>query len=261
MVGEVAPVALLAPVDPSHSKTLGPRSARDWSVDVVAFAISVVLGALILSITVQARIAERTRIAREMHDVLAHRISPVALHAGALEVTPDLSPDKVRDSAALLRSTAHQALEELREVIGVLRTGPGQEPTAPQPTLADIPRLIDDTRRAGTRVDFEMQVEAVAAAPGGLGCDAYRIVQEALNAEVQSIIRRAGNTHAGVGAAGMLADVGRNPLAVGVHTGTVLPGSGTGLLGLQERVSLAGGVLVHGPDTSGDFVVEADFPW
>ena len=73
----------------------------------------------------RARMAERTRIAREMHDVLAHRISLMALHAGALEVQPDLPPEKVRETAELLRSTARQALEELRGVIGVLREEPG----------------------------------------------------------------------------------------------------------------------------------------
>ena len=129
-----------------------------------------------------ARRAERTRIAREMHDVLAHRISLVALHAGALEVALDVPPAQVRESAALLRLTAHQALEELRDVIGVLREEPGQErlSTVPQPTLADIPRLVEETRRAGAKVDFEMRVDGAAAAPGPLGRDAYRIVQEAL---------------------------------------------------------------------------------
>src|SRR5829696_3218330 len=108
----------------------------------------------------RARLAERTRIAREMHDVLAHRISLVALHAGALEVALDVPPAQVRESAALLRLTAHQALEELRDVIGVLREEPGQErpPTVPQPTLADIPRLVEETRRSGAKIDFEMQV-------------------------------------------------------------------------------------------------------
>ena len=109
----------------------------------------------------RARMAERTRIAREMHDVLAHRISLLALHAGALEVRPDLPPEKVRETAELLRSTARQALEELRGVIGVLREEPGQEPppAAPQPTLSDIPRLVEETRRAGAKIDFEMRVE------------------------------------------------------------------------------------------------------
>jgi signal transduction histidine kinase len=210
-----------------------------------------------------ARLAERTRIAREMHDVLAHRISLVALHAGALEVAPDLSPTQVRESASLLRSTAHQALEELRDVIGVLREEPGKAPTpmTPQPTLADIPRLVEETRRAGAKIDFEMRVEHADIAPGTLGRDAYRIVQEALT----NVGKHARGTQARVHVAGApergLHVSVRNPLALGAQAGPSLPGSGAGLLGLAERVTLAGGVLVHGPDSSGDFVVEADLRW
>ncbi|MGN6693523.1 MAG: sensor histidine kinase [Aquihabitans sp.] len=211
----------------------------------------------------RARQAERTRIAREMHDVLAHRISLVALHAGALEVARDVPPDQVRESAALVRSTAHQALEELRDVIGVLREEPGQEPasTVPQPTLADIPRLVEETRRTGAKIDFAMHVDEAAAAPGPLGRDAYRIVQEALT----NVTKHARGTLAQVRVEGA-PDRGlhvcvRNPPAVGAHDREVPPGSGTGLLGLQERVALANGVLVHGPDASGDYVVEADLPW
>jgi len=215
----------------------------------------------------RARLAERTRIAREMHDVLAHRISLVALHAGALEVALDLPPAQVRESATLLRLTAHQALEELRDVIGVLREEPGQEPgqerpsTVPQPTLADIPRLVEETRRSGAKVDFEMQVDGAASAPGPLGRDAYRIVQEALTNSAKHA--RGTLAHVRVAGApnrGLHVSV-RNPTAVGAHDRPALPGSGTGLLGLQERVTLANGVLVHGPDASGDFVVEADLPW
>jgi len=215
----------------------------------------------------RARLAERTRIAREMHDVLAHRISLVALHAGALEVALDLPPAQVRESATLLRLTAHQALEELRDVIGVLREEPGQEPgqerpsTVPQPTLADIPRLVEQTRRSGAKVDFEMQVDGAASAPGPLGRDAYRIVQEALTNSAKHA--RGTLAHVRVAGApnrGLHVSV-RNPTAVGAHDRPALPGSGTGLLGLQERVTLANGVLVHGPDASGDFVVEADLPW
>src|SRR5215218_9230968 len=211
----------------------------------------------------RARMAERTRIAREMHDVLAHRISLMALHAGALEVTLDLPPAQVRESAALLRLTAHQALEELRDVIGVLPEEPGQErpSTVPQPTLADIPRLVEETRRAGAKVDFEMRVDGAGAAPGPLGRDAYRIVQEALT----NIGKHARGTLAHVRVAGApnrgLHVCVRNPPAVGAHDRPAPPGSGTGLLGLQERVTLADGVLVHGPNASGDFVVEADLPW
>jgi signal transduction histidine kinase len=210
-----------------------------------------------------ARLAERTRIAREMHDVLAHRISLVALHAGALEVAPDLSPAQVRESAALLRSAAHQALEELRDVIGVLREEPGKAPmpTVPQPTLVDIPRLVEETRRAGAKIDFEMRVEHAEVAPGTLGRDAYRIVQEALT----NVGKHARGTQARVHVAGApehgLHVSVRNPLPLGAPGEPALPGSGAGLLGLAERVTLAGGVLVHGPDSSGDFVVEADLRW
>jgi len=211
----------------------------------------------------RARMAERTRIAREMHDVLAHRISLLALHAGALEVRPDLPPAEVHATAALLRSTARQALEELRGVIGLLREGPGQEPAppTPQPTLSDINRLVEETRQAGAKISYELQVEHVDALPSALGRDAYRIVQEALT----NVGKHASGTAARVqitGAPGSGLQVSvRNREPVHVHAGPTLPGSGTGLFGLQERVALAGGTLVHGPDGSGDFVVEAELRW
>ena len=164
------------------------------------------------------RLAERTRIAREMHDVLGHRISLMALHAGALAFQPDLPPD-VRETAELMRSTARQALEELRAVIGVLRDEPGQEsaPAAPQPTLSDIPRLVEETRRAGAKIDFEMRVDHPEAAPSALGRDAYRIVQEALT----NIRKHARGTSGGVRVTGA-ADRGlhvsvRNRLPIHAH--------------------------------------------
>jgi signal transduction histidine kinase len=211
----------------------------------------------------RARMAERTRIAREMHDVLAHRISLMALHAGGLEVHPDLPPEKVRETAQLLRSTARQALEELRGVIGVLREVPGQEPAsaAPQPTLSDIPRLVEETRRAGAKIDFEMHVDHPDTAPSALGRDAYRIVQEALTNIGKHARGTAGRVRiTGAAASGLHVSV-RNRLPVGAHSGPASLGSGAGLLGLQERVTLAGGTLVHGPDGSGDFVVDAELRW
>src|SRR5262245_65182231 len=105
--------------------------------------------------------AALARIAGEMHDVLAHRVSMMALQAGGLEVRPDLPPAEVRQTAGLIRSTARQALEELRGIIGVLRDDGGSDevPRAPQPSLPDIARLVEDSRRAGMNIELDMQVE------------------------------------------------------------------------------------------------------
>jgi signal transduction histidine kinase len=211
----------------------------------------------------QARVAERTRIAREMHDVLAHRISLLALHAGGLEVRPDLPAQQVQETAALLRATARQALEELRSVIGLLRDngGPEPDPLAPQPVLADIDRLVQERRDAGTHIDLHMDVRAAGDVPTGVARDVYRIVQEALTnaakhahgafVRVQVIAAVPGRLNVSV----------RNSRPVPASPGASLPGAGVGLLGLQERVALAGGTLLVGPDSSGDFVVEAQLTW
>jgi signal transduction histidine kinase len=211
----------------------------------------------------RARMAERTRIAREMHDVLAHRISLLALHAGALEVRPDVPPAKVKETAELLRLTARQALEELRGVIGILRQDSAVEPApaAPSPTLSDIGRLVEETRAAGARIDFQMRVDHADTAPSVLGRDAYRIVQEALT----NIGKHANGTATrvrvtGSPTTGLHVSI-RNRRPIHAHAGPGLPGSGAGLLGLQERVALAGGTLLHGPDESGDFVVDAELQW
>ena len=210
----------------------------------------------------QARTAERTRIAREMHDVLAHRISLIALHAGGLEVQPEVAADEVRSTAQLLHSTARQALEELRSVIGVLRDD--NDPTAPigpQPTLADIPRLVADVTRAGAKIDFEMRVSDEAQPPSGLGRDAFRIVQEALTnvnkhaRGTATVVRISGGPDEGL----TIAVRNRMPVANGIGAAG-LPGSGMGLVGLRERVALAGGTLVSGPN-AGEFVVETRLPW
>jgi signal transduction histidine kinase len=211
----------------------------------------------------QTRVAERTRIAREMHDVLAHRISIVALHAGGLEVRPDLPQEQVRETAALLRATARQALEELRSVVGLLRdnSGPEPAPIAPQPTLSDINRLVEETRVAGSDIDFELHVDGIDDVPAALGRDAYRIVQEALTNVAKHAHGGAVRVHV-TGAAndGLYISV-RNSQPVPASSTSALPGSGAGLLGMQERVALAGGTLVVGSDGSGDFLVEAKLTW
>jgi signal transduction histidine kinase len=209
----------------------------------------------------QARALERTRIAREMHDVLAHRISLLSLHAGALEINPGATGAEVAGAAAVIRASAHQALQDLREVIGVLR-----EPTAdapperPQPTLGALPALVDESRAAGVRVTLEVGVDAAGDIPDGTGRTAYRIVQEGLtNARKHApgATVRVGVTGAAGG--GLRLDVrNRRPVAGGP---AAIPGTGTGLIGLTERAVLAGGTLEHGPTPDGDFALTAWLPW
>ncbi|WP_299950832.1 sensor histidine kinase [uncultured Modestobacter sp.] len=215
----------------------------------------------------QARDTERTRIAREMHDVLAHRLSLLSMHAGALEFRPDASPAEVAQAAGVVRASARQALEDLREVIGVLRSGgeghggDGDPGTRPQPTLADVPALVEESRCAGVRVRAEYRVPELAAVPSGVGRSAYRVVQEGLT----NVRKHAPGTVAtvlleGGPGAGLTVEV-RNPAPTGGEYAAPLPGGGTGLVGLLERVGLAGGHLAHGWTPDGEFRLRAELPW
>jgi signal transduction histidine kinase len=207
----------------------------------------------------EARLLERRRIAREMHDVLAHRLSLLATYAGAVEYRPDAAPEQLALAAGVVRAGAHQALEELRAVIGVLREedDPVDRPDdAPQPTLADLDQLIGESRAAGTQVRVCDEVTDPDRVPEAIGRAGYRVVQEALtnarrHAAGQPVTVR---VHGGPG--DRLCIEVSNPLAVAVGSG---PG-GTGLVGLTERVRLAGGQLEHGPDTEG-FRLSAWLPW
>ena len=212
----------------------------------------------------QAREAERLRIAREMHDVLAHRVSLLSLHAGALEFHPDASSEEVADAAGVIRASAHAALEELRDVIGVLREGPpASAPEPPQPTLADVPALVDECQAAGMRVRCRLAVPADAPLPAALGRAAYRIVQEGLtNARKHAPGAAVDVTISAQAGSPLVVEVlSRRAVGVGAPGPPALPGAGTGLVGLAERVELAGGALEHGPDAAGDFVLRATLPW
>jgi signal transduction histidine kinase len=210
----------------------------------------------------EARAAERTRIAREMHDVLAHRLSLLATYAGAIEYRPDAPPEQVTRAAGVVRAGAHQALDELREVITVLREddGDGDTEQRPQPGLADLPRLVEESRDAGARVQLDDRVPDPAALPGAAGRTAYRVVQEGLtNARKHAPGEPVQVVIDGRPGGGLLIDI-RNPLVNGHATGLAIGGSGTGLIGLTERVRLAGGELDH-QAADGEFRLSARLPW
>ncbi|MET0767070.1 MAG: histidine kinase [Aeromicrobium sp.] len=208
----------------------------------------------------QARTAERSRIAREMHDVLAHRISLVTMHAGALVYREDLDADQMRSTARIIQDNSHQAMVELREVLGILRDGPGDaDPELPQPSARDLPELILEARRSGMRVTSNETVD-LRTIPDQLGRTLYRVVQEGLtNARKHAADTLVTVSLDGGPAVGASVEV-RNPLRVGeVRTRT--PDSGLGLVGLSERTELAGGRLSHRVSPAGEFVLEAWLPW
>ncbi|MBM2623060.1 sensor histidine kinase [Actinoplanes sp. LDG1-06] len=207
----------------------------------------------------QARATERNRIAREMHDVLAHRISLLSLHAGALEIKPNATPDEVTSAAGVIRASAHQALQDLREVIGVLRDDrPEGAPEPPQPTLGALPALAEESRSAGTKVSLDVSVEPDTV-PAGTGRTAYRIVQEGLtNARKHAPGAAVRVNVAGTAGDGLVIDI-RNPWPI--SGGASIPGTGTGLIGLTERAALAGGRLSHGRTPQDEFALTAWLPW
>ncbi|MEU4210935.1 histidine kinase [Streptomyces sp. NPDC026206] len=207
----------------------------------------------------------RERIAREMHDVLAHRLSLLCVHAGALEFRADASPVEVARGAGVIRSSAHQALQDLREVIGVLRAPTGADACdagRPQPTLAAMGALVEESRQAGTAVTLEQRVADPASVPAAAGRTVYRIVQEGLtNARKHAPGSEVTVVVEGSPERGLTVEVS-NPASVAAAGGAAdVPGSGQGLIGLAERAALAGGRLEHGPGPGGGFRLRGWIPW
>ncbi len=208
----------------------------------------------------QARAAERERIAREMHDVLAHRISLLSLHAGALEYRPDAPPAEIEATAGVVREAAAAALEELRDVIGVLREGTESEARPPQPTLADLPALIEESRAAGMKLSSHLELPDEEDGATTAARTAYRIVQEALTNVRKHAPENPVLVEVTTGEDTLEIQV-RNYFTPGPTPAPALPGAGSGLIGLTERVALVGGELRHGVVRFDEFVVEATLPW
>ncbi|WP_214409548.1 histidine kinase [Sphaerisporangium fuscum] len=207
----------------------------------------------------QAQLLAREALARDMHDVLGHRLSLLSVHAGALEFNPGATAEDIARAAKVIRESAHLALQDLREVVGVLRAPVGE---MPQPTLAGLGRLAEESERAGMRVD--LRVEVAGDLPESAGRTAYRVVQEALtNARKHAPGAEVRARVSGAAGEGLTAEVrnGPGPRAVTSAPGGPPPGAGRGLAGLEERVSLVGGALEYGPTEEGGWQVSAHLPW
>ncbi|MCF6376847.1 histidine kinase [Nocardioides KLBMP 9356] len=210
----------------------------------------------------QARATERARIAREMHDVLAHRITQVSMQAGALAFRDDLDSERLREGLGQIQGQANDALHELRDVLGVLREdAPGPTAARPQPTYNDIAALVAEARDLGLDVRWTDGVDGAAPVPSATGRTIYRIVQEGItNARKHAPGSEVVITSAGDPASGITV-VLANPLAGGSETRRAgAPGAGLGLVGLRERTELRGGRLDHRADGA-RFVLEAWLPW
>ncbi|MEE1750124.1 MULTISPECIES: sensor histidine kinase [unclassified Streptomyces] len=207
----------------------------------------------------QAQRLAREAIAREMHDVLAHRLTLLSVHAGALEFRPDAPTAEVARAAGVIRDSAHEALQDLREIIGVLRSPGESDGDRPQPTLASLDELIAESRPAGMKVTLDNRVGDPATAPAATGRTVYRIVQEGLtNARKHAPGAEVTVTVTGAPGQGLTVEV-RNPAPT--RPFAQVPGSGQGLIGLTERATLAGGGLDHGPLPDGGFRIRATLPW
>lgn len=204
----------------------------------------------------QAVQEERVRIARELHDVVAHSVSVMVVQAGAGRRVLDRDPEQAAEALAVVESTGRNALDELRRLLGVLRREDGMAAIVPQPTAGDLTALVEQWRDAGMDVDLDADEEP-ADLPAGVSLTVYRIVQEALT----NVMKHAGPAHAQVivryddDVRIEVTDDGRGSLPR-----DDVPSSGQGLIGMRERVELFDGTLAIGPRPGGGYRVRATIP-
>ena len=197
---------------------------------------------------------ERARIARELHDVVAHRVSTMVVQAHAAEALLDRDPDGTRAALRAIDESGRQALTELRFLLGLLRDGEHDPGRHPSPDLARLPELVEQTRAAGLPVTLEVDGTPFAV-PAGVGGAAYRVVQEAMT----NVLKHAGGAPTRVvlryepdALEVVVADDGPGPVN-GHH-------AGHGLAGMRERVAVFGGSIETGPRPEGGFAVQARLP-
>ena len=206
----------------------------------------------------QATMAERLRIARELHDLVAHSIGIVAIQAGSGRRVFDARPDEARDALAAIEATTRETLSGLRRMVTGLRRadpgpGPGQAPLDPAPGLADIGRLAATARDAGVQVEVNWHGSREPL-PADIDLSAFRIIQEA----VTNVVR-----HAHTGRCQVAIDRQQGQLSIEVTDsgrGGTAAGTGYGITGMRERAALLGGDFSAGPRTGGGFRVAARLP-
>jgi signal transduction histidine kinase len=202
-----------------------------------------------------AVLAERERMARELHDVVAHSVSIISVQAGAAEQQLERDPDRAREHLAAVRGSAHEALSELRRMVGLLREEDASY--VPAPGLSRLEDLVETTRSSGQPVSLNVSGEA-RALPPGVDLAAYRVIQEGLT----NARKHASNAATSVGV-----EYGERALEIQIENGpgtgseTRFEGDGRGLIGMRERVRLYDGTLDAGPTDEGGFAVRANLPY
>ncbi|MEU8701795.1 sensor histidine kinase [Streptomyces sp. NPDC048680] len=208
--------------------------------------------------------AERARIARELHDVVAHNVSVMVVQADGAAYVMDAAPDQARQALETISSTGRQALAEMRRLLGVLRTGDVRESGeyVPQPDVEQIEDLVDQVRQSGLAVDFKIE-GTPRPLPSGVELTAYRIVQEAL-----TNTRKHGGPNAGASVRlvyfddglGLLVEDDGRGAAHELYEDGGADGAGHGMIGMRERVGMVGGTLDAGPRPGGGFRISALLP-
>lgn len=208
--------------------------------------------------------AERARIARELHDVVAHNVSVMVVQADGAAYVMDVAPEQAKEALQTISGTGRQALAEMRRLLGVLRTGEPQESEdyVPQPDVEQIEVLVEQVRAAGLPVDFEVE-GAPRKLPSGVELTAYRIVQEALTntrkhggPEARASVRL---VYFDDGLGLLVEDDGRGA-AHELYEDGGADGAGHGLIGMRERIGMVGGTLDTGPRPGGGFRISALLP-
>jgi signal transduction histidine kinase len=206
--------------------------------------------------TALAVVEERSRIARELHDVIAHGVSVIGLQAGAAERVLASEPERVREPLQAIQAGAREAVFELRRLLGILREGEEPASLAPLPRLAQLDALVEQVERSGLAVDLVVEGD-VRPVPPGVELSAFRIAQEALT----NVLR-----HAQASSARVLVRYRPDMLEVevaddGNGAAAATDGAGHGLIGMRERVAMYGGTLSTGRSESGGFRVHARIPY